>query len=65
MSEKINITNYEAFLLDYLEGNLSEGEISLLKIFVAAHPQLNIDLEDTELVSLEKDESVFTSKENL
>ena len=65
MSEKINIKNYEAFLLDYMEGNLSEENISLLKDFAASHPELNIDLEDTELVSLEKDESIFTSKENL
>ena len=65
MSKKINSNNYEAFLLDYMEGNLSAEDISLLKDFVASHPELNIDLSETELILLEKDESVFNSKGNL
>ncbi len=65
MSEKINITNYEAFLLDYMEGNLSEEDISLLKDFVVSHPELNIDLNESELVELESEEITFSSKENL
>ena len=33
MENRININNYEAFLLDYMEGNLSSQDISLLKEF--------------------------------
>lgn len=65
MSSKINITNYEAFLLDYMEGNLPEADIALLKDFVLTHPELNIDLNDIELVELEAENVSFSSKENL
>jgi hypothetical protein len=46
---KINLNNYEAFLLDYSEGNLSALEIAELKAFAIAHPQLEIDLDNFEL----------------
>jgi hypothetical protein len=48
---KINSHNYEAFLLDYFDGNLSEALIAELKAFVLKNPQLEIDLYDTELPS--------------
>lgn len=32
--------NYEAFLLDYLEGRLSRSETAVLKAFVIQHPEL-------------------------
>lgn len=32
--------NYEAFLLDYLEGRLSRSETAVLKVFVIQHPEL-------------------------
>lgn len=45
----IDLHNYEAFLLDYLDGNLNEDECANLRAFVIAHPELEIDLEDTFL----------------
>ena len=45
----INLNNYEAFLLDYSEGNLSALEIAELKAFVIAHPELEIDLDNFDL----------------
>lgn len=48
---KINSHNYEAFLVDYLDGNLSDVLITELKAFVIANPQLNIDLDDMDLPS--------------
>lgn len=54
---EINLHNYEAFLLDYLEGNLSEEDIFALKSFALLHPELNIDFEQT-LPQLEKEEIV-------
>ncbi len=65
MKNKINIQNYEAFLLDYMEGNLSSEDTVALQIFAAQHPDLNIDLNDLELVELSTDEISFDSKENL
>jgi hypothetical protein len=52
---KINSHNYEAFLLDYFDGNLSEELIAELKTFVLKNPQLEIDLDDTELPSFAKE----------
>ncbi len=62
MANKINIDNYEAYLLDYMEGNLSNEEITLLKAFASQHPELNIDLEELELVELEDDSLKFEGK---
>jgi hypothetical protein len=52
----IQVNNYEAFLLDYMEGNLSEELTLELKAFVVAHPELEIDLDD-------KDFPVFTKED--
>lgn len=46
---RINLDNYEAFLLDLAEGNLSQADAELLKLFVDQHPELEIDLEDFSL----------------
>jgi hypothetical protein len=46
---KINLDNYEAFLLDYAEGNLSENDIMELKTFALTHPELEIDLAENDL----------------
>ena len=43
---KITTTNYEAFLLDYWEGNLPAEDIAELVLFINNHPELNIDLDD-------------------
>lgn len=45
----IHLHNYEAFLLDYLDGNLNENDCAELKAFVIAYPELEIDLNDTFL----------------
>ena len=49
--EHISIFNYEAFYLDFLEGNLNEEETALFLAFMEAHPELR--LEDESLVSVE------------
>lgn len=46
---KIDINNYEAFLLDYEEGNLNSTEIAALEMFISENPQLNISLENEVL----------------
>src|SRR6218665_1280814 len=57
----INKHNYEAFFLDYHEGNLTPQQVAELLLFVEQHPELkeafesfeNISLEDFELPSFE------------
>jgi len=45
--ERISIFNYEAFYLDFLEGNLSEEDTALLLAFLVENPQLKV--EDLEM----------------
>lgn len=46
---RIGLHNYEAFLLDYIEGNLDAEALGELKLFLLAHPELDIDLNEHEL----------------
>ena len=43
--EKITTYNYEAFYLDFLEGNLGDIETAMLFDFLNAHPNLKTELE--------------------
>lgn len=43
---KINHTNYEAFLLDFLEGNLEENLVAELLVFLDAHPDIATEFEE-------------------
>jgi hypothetical protein len=49
-NEKINIDNYEAFYLDFLEGNLSNEDKLAFSSFLKVHPDL-VE-EDVEFLSL-------------
>ena len=62
---KINIHNYEAFLIDYLDGNLNEDVVAELRAFILANPQLEIDLEDEELPFFTNEESPIDFKNDL
>ncbi len=44
--ERISIFNYEAFYLDFLEGNLNEADTVLLLDFLEKHPDLVVDMEE-------------------
>ena len=46
---RINLDNYEAFLLDHMEGKLNVQDLAELKAFSLLHPELNIDLEQDSL----------------
>jgi hypothetical protein len=54
MIKKINIFNYEAYYLDYLEGNISEADAAVLLDFLDSHPDLK--MEDEELPTFKEDE---------
>lgn len=45
---KITIDNYEAFLIDYIDGAISTQDLESLKIFLLAHPELDIQLQDLQ-----------------
>lgn len=62
--KKIDINNYELFIVDYLDGNLSNKEIDSLRAFAILHPELDIDLTE-ELPVLEKELEVFKNKGQL
>lgn len=64
MSE-INIHNYEAFYLDYLEGNLNVDDTTQLLLFLENHPELKSELEGTELIELKAKPELKFNKETL
>lgn len=60
---EINKNNYEAFFLDYHEGNLSAEVVAALLLFVEQHPELKEEFESFENITLEDLLSVeFTGK---
>jgi hypothetical protein len=63
--EKINKDNYEAFLLDYSERTLSAADLAELKAFALSHPELEIELEESELPYLSQGDVTFESPELL
>ncbi len=60
----INTDNYEAYLLDYMEGNLSPDEAEQLKAFIAAQG-LDWDELTEELPHLEAPTITYKGKESL
>lgn len=61
----INLHNYEAFLIDYLDGNLNEDAVAELKAFVLSNPQLELDLDDMDLPSFTREELTIDFKSDL
>lgn len=51
MNERIDHSNYEAWLLDRLEGNLSADQERLLEAFLLLHPELAVSEGDLPTVS--------------
>ena len=63
---KINKNNYEAYFLDYHEGNLSPEEVADLLLFVERHPELKEELEGFENFTIEDYSSItFENKSSL
>lgn len=62
----INIENYEAWFLDYAEGNLNEQQVADLMLFLVQHPELKEELEeDFGSVELPTESVVLPNKEAL
>lgn len=62
---QINIHNYEAYLLDFSEGNLTDELQMELELFLIQHPELDINLADLALVYVEEESASFSNKINL
>lgn len=43
---KINIYNYEAYAIDYLDGKLNDSELEEMQAFLLNHPHIAMELED-------------------
>lgn len=51
----IDIKNYQAYILDYYEGNLSEKQAAKLMSFLEKHPDLKKEFEEFEVIELRDD----------
>lgn len=61
----INRNNYEAFLLDLLEGRLSSEEERELNTFLKDHPEFSAEMPDVNLFSLEKNALAYPHRDQL
>ena len=62
---EINKNNYEAYFIDYLEGNLNENIVDDFIEFLQQNPELKEELSFFETVSIEPENISFNKKENL
>ncbi len=63
--KEIDISNYEEWFIDHLDGSLSEAEESQLKNFLILHPELSEELEGIDLVQLSDPSLSYPDKEEL
>ncbi len=59
---KINRNNYEAYFLDYIEGNLSKEKIAELKVFISENPDMKEELESFENLKIVPEQPKFDNK---
>ena len=62
---KITLDNYEAYIIDYLEGRLDENTAGELKNFIALHPLIQDSLDQYSPVFLHSEEVTFGEKNSL
>ena len=62
---KIDIHNYEAFFLDFVEGRLDDASTLEMLAFLRKHPDLKAELESFTDVRLESSEVTFQGKNEL
>jgi hypothetical protein len=58
-------TNYEVWLIDYLDGNLTSGQVELLNEFLAENPDLKEEFEGLSSVYLPVPDRSFMNKNSL
>ena len=62
---KITKENYGQFVIDYLDGNLSEMEQERLLLFLDQHPELKEEVEQLKQVAVSAPEIFYPDKEKL
>jgi len=62
---QINRNNYEAYLLDYIEGTLDEMGRDELVLFLKQNPDLHVNLDDVEVTPLIPDSKLVYDDKNL
>ncbi|MEZ4721474.1 MAG: hypothetical protein R2813_06300 [Flavobacteriales bacterium] len=61
MSLQINISNYEAYVMDYLEGSLTPDERAAFAAFMLANPELALEIEEMAEVGIDLQSEVNSS----
>ncbi len=61
----IDRNNYEAWFLDFAEGNLSEEKIYSLNVFLRKNPDLQEEFDEFNMILLDGEALVFENKESL
>lgn len=59
---KIDISNYEIWLIDWLDGNLTDLQAEEVQLFLNQNPDLNKDFEELTTFSLKPSEKSFSGK---
>lgn len=62
---KIDRTNYEAYLIDYLDGNLSDEQWHSVDIFLQENEDIRHEFEGLEEINLNHEDVVFDLKDDL
>jgi len=61
----INLNNYEVYLIDYLDGNLSVEVEKELMLFLEKHPEIKSEFENFEEITISDEAFVFDDKDSL
>lgn len=63
--EKINRNNYEAYFMDYLEGNLNSRQEDDLRVFLKNNPDLKQELDEFKNIPLIEEDILYPNKDAL
>ncbi len=62
---RINKSNYEEYLIDYMDGNLSSELCDELELFLEKYPEIRAEFDGLDEITLHSVESRYEEKENL
>ncbi len=65
MKVKVNISNYEVWMIDYFDGKLNAAEIAELMAFIDEHSNIKEEFETFENIGIAAIETSYTSKDEL
>ena len=62
---EIDRSNYEIWLIDWLDGNLNDIQVEQLQLFLSVNPDLKEELSDLNALNLKPSQKSFQQKEQL